>query len=272
MPLFDTHAHYFDEKFGTTEEQERLLSEVMREVPHIINCGITPETSRLCLEWAKRHAGLFAACGLHPENITDSRRENNRMLDEISSMLEDPKCVALGEIGLDYYWTSDNKQEQKYVFSAQTDIALEKGLPVIIHDREAHGDCLDVVSSYRGRGLRGVFHSFSGSPETAAELVRLGYYISFSGVITFKNALKPSQVLKVVPPDRILSETDCPYLAPVPYRGKVNDSRLMRYTVEKMAQVKGVSYGEMVEITEKNAFSLFDKCGARRIGSEGSEL
>ena len=114
-----------------------------------------------------------------------------------------------------------------------------------------------VVSSYRGRGLTGVFHSFSGSAETAAELIKLGFYISFSGVITFKNAVKPSQVLKAVPDDRVLAETDCPYLAPVPYRGKINDSRLMRYTVEKMAQIKEMSYDEMAKVTERNEFELF---------------
>ncbi|MBO4769380.1 MAG: TatD family hydrolase [Clostridia bacterium] len=260
MPLFDTHAHYYDEKFGSPEEQETLLCDVLKEVPRIINCGITPSTSEICLGWAKKHAGLFAACGLHPENISGSRAENTKMLDQISGMLDDPECVAVGEIGLDYYWTSDNREEQKSVFSSQLDMALEKKLPVVIHDREAHGDCLDIVSGFRGRGLKGVFHSFSGSPETARELIKLGFYISFSGVITFKNAVKPVEVLKILPEDRILAETDCPYLAPVPFRGKLNDSRLMRHSVAKIAEIRGTGFDEMVRITERNAVSLFEKC------------
>lgn len=260
MSLFDTHAHYYDEKFGSLEEQEVLLSEVLGEVTRIINCGITPETSKVCLEWAAKRGGLFAACGLHPENISGIRADNVKMLDRISAMLDERGCVAAGEIGLDYYWTSDNREEQKYVFSSQLDMALEKKLPVIIHDRDAHGDCLEIVSGYRGRGLEGVFHSFSGSAETARELVRLGFYISFSGVITFKNAVKPAEVLKTLPEDRILAETDCPYLAPVPFRGKRNDSRLMRYTVEKMAEIRGIGFEEMAMITERNALELFKKC------------
>lgn len=261
MPLFDTHAHYYDEKFGSAEEQEKILSEVLGEVPHIINCGITPETSLRCLEWGKKYSGAFAACGLHPENLLENHCDNLRMLDEIGEMYSEEKCVAVGEIGLDYYWTDGNRNEQKEIFALQLEQALDQNLPVIIHDREAHGDTLDILSSFGGRGLRGVLHSFSGSPETAREVLKLGFYISFSGVITFKNALKPSEVLKVVPRDRILLETDCPYLAPHPFRGKINDSRLMEYTAEKMASVLETDADSIIHQCEKNAFELFSKCG-----------
>ena len=255
--IFDTHAHYDSNAFNS--DRDELLKRLHEEenVGWILDPGCDLESSRKAMEIAGRHDFVCFAAGWHPE---DRETLTEERFAEMLRLLDHPKCVAIGEIGLDYYWDSDHKEEQKELLHRQLQEAVARGLPVIIHDREAHGDCLDIVSGFRGRGLKGVFHSFSGSPETARELIKLGFYISFSGVITFKNAVKPVEVLKILPEDRILAETDCPYLAPVPFRGKLNDSRLMRHSVAKIAEIRGTGFDEMVRITERNAVSLFEKC------------
>ena len=158
--LFDTHTHYFDDKFGDMSERENVLSEVLKTVPHIIVCGTNPSTSREALGFAEKFAGVYATCGLHPKDITEFPDENDGMLDDIKTLLSHPKCVAVGEIGLDYYWRSDNREEQKRVFSKQLKLARELNLPVVVHDREAHGDSLETVRAFPD--VKGVFHSFSG--------------------------------------------------------------------------------------------------------------
>ena len=254
--LFDTHTHYFDDKFGSTGEQEALLCEVLRTVPHVVICGTDPESSEKSLRLADKFDGVYVSCGLHPEDISDDSSRNDEMICEITKLLRHPKCVAVGEIGLDYYWRSDNREEQKRIFEKQLEIAREYSLPVIVHDREAHGDSVETVKKHPG--VRGVFHSFSGSRETAAELVSEGWYLSFTGVITFKNATRIAEVVKSIPDDRIMIETDCPYLSPVPHRGERNDSRNLRYIAEKIAELRGISYDELTYLTEKNAFRFFN--------------
>lgn len=252
MILFDSHAHYYDEKYG--DELEETVKAIREAgVRYVLNAGTTPETSRQALSLAEKYDGFYAAVGIHPENIDEIDKE--AAFDEIKTLLKHEKAVAIGEIGLDYHWRDDNKEEQKYWFRKQLEYALETDTPVIIHDREAHGDCLKIVKEYKG--VRGVFHSYSGSADMAKELLKLGWYISFSGVITFKNNVKATEVVPIIPDDRILIETDCPYLAPVPHRGERNHSGFMTFTAEKMASLRSVTVDEIAKTTLKNAATLF---------------
>ena len=235
------------------------------EVSHIVNVGTNVQSSVQAIEQAARHAGMFAAVGIHPEDCQMLDGEPEQHLFALRELLGDEitrkrdKIVALGEIGLDYYerdYLPVNKPLQKWYFEQQLALAAELDLPVIIHDREAHDDCFETVLRYPN--IRGVFHSFSGSAEMARELWRRGWYISFSGVVTFKNARRVGEVASSIPLDRLLVETDAPYLAPHPHRGRRNDSSLMRHTVETLASLHGVSTEQMAKITAQNAAVLFD--------------
>ena len=177
-------------------------------------------------------------------------------LAEIAELAEHPRCAAVGEVGLDYYWDATHKEEQKLLFRQQIALALELGKPIIVHDREAHGDCLEIVRDYPG--LRGVFHCFSGSAEMAKELLRRGWYLGFDGPVTYKNARRTLEVLDICPLERILLETDSPYLSPVPNRGKRNDSRNLRFIADTIAQRKGISPEELAAVTLENGKRLFD--------------
>lgn len=259
--LFDTHAHYYDRRFQSAEGGvDALLQQLFaEEVAGIVNVGTEPENSRRVVADAARWEGMYAAVGIHP---TDGQElaDIDGALCEIEAMLGTPesrrrdKIVALGEIGLDYYWEHD-KALQAYMLEAQLDMAIEADVPVIIHDRDAHGDCFDAVC--KKPAARGVFHSYSGSAEMAKDLCRRGWYISFSGVATFQNAPKVREAVAVVPNDRILIETDAPYLTPVPFRGKMNHSGLMRYTAEAVAAVKGMDTDALIRLTRENAERLF---------------
>lgn len=248
---FDTHAHYDDEAFDSDRE-ELLKSLGESGVKLIIDPGCDVDSSRKALELAERFPFVYAAVGLHPEEL---EKHGGDALALVGELATHPKCVAIGEIGLDYYWDASHKEEQKELFRRQIELAMELGKPVIIHDREAHGDCLEIVRDYPG--LRGVFHCYSGSAEMAKELLKLGWYLGFDGPITYKNARKALEVLELCPMDRILIETDSPYLSPVPMRGKRNDSSNLRYVVEKIAQVKDLSPGEAAAITLANGCRLF---------------
>lgn len=259
MPrLFDSHAHYTDARFASEQPggADALLETLFSgEVGHIINVGSSLESSRAAVEQAARYDGMYAAVGIHPEELPQAP---SSALDELEQLLrrrEADKIVALGEIGLDYHWEPERRAEQAELFEAQLYLARKYDLPVIIHDREAHGDCFDMIRRFPD--VRGVFHSYSGSPELARELCRRGWYISFSGVLTFKNARKTPEVAVIVPDELLLIETDCPYLAPVPHRGELNHSGLMRHTAERLAELRGVDYGRIVELTEANAARLF---------------
>ncbi len=261
MTIFDSHAHYNDEKFGNEAERDELISMIMNNgVKYILNAGTSHITSRESLSIAEKFDGFFASVGLHPSDLYDIS-DPDFALEEIRKMASHPKAVAIGEIGLDYYWHEDRHDFQKKYLHLQLELAEELKLPVIIHDRDAHGDCLEAVFAHPN--VRGVFHSYSGSKESAKELIRRGWYVSFSGVVTFKNATRLAEIVPAIPDDRILVETDCPYLTPHPHRGKRNDSGYLTYTIEKIAELRGSSPETIAEQTLNNAASLFTKCGIK---------
>ena len=248
---FDTHAHYDSGAFNA--DREAVLAALPEAgVSLVVNPGCEVRSSETAIALAGRFAHVYAAVGIHPEDMGDMAEGD---LDRIAQLARHEKCVAIGEIGLDYYWDASHREEQKALFARQLDMALALDLPVIVHDREAHGDCLDIVRRYES--LRGVFHCYSGSVEMAEELLRRGWYLGFDGPITYKNARKALEVLKICPLDRILIETDSPYLTPVPNRGKRNDSRNLVYITEKIAEVKGLTADEIAAATMENGKRLF---------------
>lgn len=248
--IFDTHAHYNDAAFDF-DRKDLLDSLPGSGISGIINCGTDLDSSKYSLALSKEYTYIFAACGLHPE---EADKYSSDFLSELKPLLRGEKCVAVGEIGLDYHYRDDNKELQKEIFEKQILLANEYALPVIVHDRDAHGDSLEILKRTRPKG---VMHCFSGSVETMHEVVSLGMYIGLGGAVTFKNAKKPLEVAKAVPIDRLLLETDCPYMAPVPKRGTRNDSSLILYTVQKISEVRGISSEELLLITEENAKRLF---------------
>ncbi|MBQ1545421.1 MAG: TatD family hydrolase [Clostridia bacterium] len=251
--IFDTHAHYDDPAFD--EDRDVLLSEQLPQggVTRVVNCAVDLVSSARNLELAHQYDILYCALGYHPEQAADERKGD---LDVIAGFLQsEDKAVAVGEIGLDYYWEENAPREtQMDLFARQLALANDLGLPVIIHDREAHGDTMDLLRKYRPQG---VLHCFSGSVEMMKEAVQLGLYIGLGGVVTFKNARKAVEVAAEVPPDRLLLETDAPYMAPVPFRGKRNDSRYISYVAERIAEIRGMDPQELVDRTAENGCRLF---------------
>ena len=268
MRIFDTHAHYFDRRFENEVDggAGAILSGIMPEpVDRIINVGTNPKNSRRAVAQAAEYTGMYAAVGIHPEDCHFIAEEDAALADlrailgDVESRKRD-KIVAIGEIGLDYHYENYgeipmDKAKQARFFEAQMHLARELGLPVIIHDREAHGDCFETV--LRHPDVRGVFHSYSGSADMARELVRRGWYISFSGTLTFKNANRVREAAMAVPRDRLLIETDAPYLAPHPMRGRLNHSGLLVHSLDVLAQLWDCTPDEAVRQTAKNAESLF---------------
>lgn len=248
--IFDTHAHYDDERFD--EIRDKLLSTLTKNgVGAVISCGCDKNSSKKALEMAEKYDNVYAAVGIHPCNI-----DSGTTIEEIENLAKHKKCVAIGEIGLDYYWVQDNKPQQKEIFIKQLELAKKLELPVLIHDRDAHADTLEILREYKPLG---VVHSFSGSPEMAKELIDLGLYIGIGGVITFKNAKKLPDVVKMIPMDRMLLETDAPYLTPVPFRGKTNHSAMIYFSAEKIAEIKNSTTEEILKQTFLNAENLFLK-------------
>lgn len=245
--IFDTHAHYDDEAFDADRDE---LIERMHAygVSGIVTCAYNDASAKAALELAHRYDFIYAAVGLHPENTDEGYCE-----DRIRAGLEDSRCVAVGEIGLDYHWHEPNEVDLA-AFEGQIKLALEYDKPVIVHDREAHADTFDMLKKHRPRG---VVHCFSGSAEMARQLVRLGFYIGVGGVLTFKNARKAVEVAEAVPLERILLETDAPYMAPVPLRGKRCNSAMISLVAARLAEIKGCALTEILTQTEQNAKTLF---------------
>ena len=248
MRLFDTHAHYDDEAFDADRDEVLSTFDGL-----VIDPGCTLASSQAAIDLAARHPNVYAAVGIHPENCGDFLPEHINVLRRLARQ---PKVVAIGEIGLDYYWAENPPREfQQQVFRAQLELALELDLPVIVHDREAHGDSLTIVRDYPA--LRGVFHCYSGSVEMARELLALGWYLGFDGPVTYKNARRAPEVAAVTPLDRMLIETDSPYMTPVPHRGERNDSAYVRLVAEKLAEWKGVPVEQLARATLENGKRLF---------------
>lgn len=248
---FDTHAHYDSSKFS--EDRDEVLRAVHAAgVSLIVDPADTLERSANTVMLAEQYDFIFSAVGVHPEEY-DTWTENT--IGSLRELAQNPKVVAIGEIGLDYYWDKEHADLQKQMFRAQIELALELDLPIIVHDREAHGDCFSIVCEYPN--LRGVFHCYSGSAEMAKELLKRGWYLGFDGPITYKNNAKAKEVLAVTPLDRIVLETDSPYLSPVPNRGKRNDSRNLTYIAAVVAQEKGISLEEAATLTFENGKRLY---------------
>lgn len=248
--IFDSHAHYDDEAFD--EDREEVLEKIQAAgVKRVLNCGASLESSYKTLELAEKYDFIYGACGIHPQ----SAQELFKNINKIGDMFREKKIKAVGEIGLDYYYENFDRETQIRAFREQMDLARSLDLPVVIHDRDAHEDTLRVIREFKG--VRGVLHCYSGSPEFAREVLKEDYYFGFTGVVTFKNAKKAVETVKILPEDRILVETDCPYMAPVPNRGKRNDSSNLIHIVQKMAEIRGISYEEMALISCKNTCELF---------------
>ena len=252
MPIFDTHAHYDADRFDS--DRDALLSAMPGGgVGLVLDPGCDLPSSRAAAELAERYPHVYAAVGVHPEDCDGFQDED---LTELRRLLERPKVVAIGEIGLDYYWEENPPRAlQKEVLRRQLALAEELKLPVIFHDREAHGDSLAIVREFPA--VRGVFHCFSGSVEMAEELLKLGWMLSFNGAITFKNARKAPEVIAAVPLERMMVETDAPYLTPVPFRGKRNDSGYVHLVAEKIAQLKGLPAEQVERQTWENGVRFF---------------
>lgn len=251
--LFDTHAHYDDAQFDA--DRESLLAALPQaDVGLVLNPGCTVESSRRAVALARAFPHVYAAVGIHPEECGDFAPEHIRQLRQLAE--DEPKVVAIGEVGLDYYWPENPPRPlQQEVLRQQMALARELELPVILHDREAHADSMAIMREFPE--VRGVFHCFSGSVEMARELVERGWYLSFGGAVTFKNARRAPEVVRAIPIERLLIETDAPYMTPVPHRGKRNDSRYVSLVAEKLAQLLERSPQELARISWDNGCRLF---------------
>lgn len=248
--LIDTHAHYDDKQFN--DDRDEVIAAVKNSgVDLIINSGASLRTSKNSVALTQKYDFIYATVGVHPH---DSERTPENTIEVLAGLLENKKVVAVGEIGLDFHYDFSNREAQRYWLKKQMDFAADVKYPVVIHDRDAHGELLEMVKRYK---LKGVFHCFSGSVEMARELVKLGYMMSFGGVATFTNAKTCVEVLKAVPVEYILLETDCPYLAPHPNCGKRNDSRNLKIIAEKIAEIKNMDVQELISKTGENSVRFF---------------
>lgn len=252
--IFESHAHYDDEAFD--EDREALLAALPENgIEYVINVGASMESVKDSIRLAEKYDFIYAAAGVHPNETAPMSGEFLEYMRR--QALNNPKVVAIGEIGLDYYWDEPERDVQKQWFLRQLDLAGETNKPVIIHSREAAKDTADILLSREYRDIRGVIHCYSYSPEMAASYLDRGYYLGVGGVVTYKNAKKLAETVEMMPLSRILLETDSPYLAPVPNRGKRNSSLNLKYVVEKIAQIKGLSEEEVIRATSENAKALF---------------
>lgn len=251
--IFDTHAHYDDEQFDI-DRDSLLLSMKENGIGTIVNIGANLASSETTLELAHKYDFIYAAVGVHPSDCAELSEDN---FDRIRQMSADEKCVAIGEIGLDYYWPEPDHELQKKWFVRQLDLARQVKLPVVIHSRDAAADTVQILKDNNAGDIGGVVHCFSYSKEVALECVKMGFYIGVGGVLTFKNGKKMKEVVSEIPMEKIILETDCPYLAPEPNRGKRNSSLNLPYVVKAMAEIKGISEQEVIDITERNARLMY---------------
>lgn len=247
--IFDAHAHYDDEAFN--DDRDELLSSMQKNgVGKIVNAAVDIKSSYTGLDFTKKYDFMYTTVGIHPECAEET---SNDYLDEIAQLLKDKKAVAIGEIGLDYHWDIDKKAQIK-IFEQQLALSKDLNIPVVIHDREAHFDTFELLKKYKPKGL---VHCFSGSVEMAREVVKLGMSISLGGVVTFKNAKHAVNVAKDIPLNKLLLETDAPYLSPVPFRGKRCDSSMIKYTAQRIAEIRNISPQEVIDTAYENSCILY---------------
>ena len=249
--IFDSHAHYDDEQFNP-DRNELLVSFKENGVSAVVCCGVDVKTSEFAVELSHKYDFVYSAVGFHP---LENDEYTDEAMERIKELAQDEKCVAIGEIGLDYHYEKESRENQLILLEKQIKLANELDLPIIFHDRESHEDTLNILKKHKPKG---VLHCFSGSVEMAKEIIKLGMYIGLGGAVTFKNAVKPCEVAKYVPCDRLLIETDAPYMTPVPFRGKRCDSLHIPYTAEKIAELSGCTAQEILDLTDKNARTLFN--------------
>ena len=253
--LFDSHAHLDDRQFD--KDRDDIIVNLKKSgVRRIINVGADIGSSYTSLGLAQKYDFIFNSCGIHPH---EAKTYTDDIENQLSEIAKDPNTVAIGEIGLDYHYDNSPRDIQKIVYAKQIKLAVELGLPIIIHDRDAHKDCIDILKAEKTKDLKGVFHCYSGSAEMVKTIIDLGFYVSFTGVITFKNARKTVEAVKAVPLDKILAETDCPYMSPEPMRGKRNIPDYVKFTVMKMAEIYEISFEDLCRIIWENTHKLFDR-------------
>ncbi|WP_080062996.1 TatD family hydrolase [Ruminiclostridium hungatei] len=251
--IFDTHAHYDDERFD--EDRDALLKQLHQDgISYILNAGASPESLDKTMELAEKYPFVYAALGIHPH---EAEKMNEDIINKIRLLSQNHKVVAIGEIGLDYYYDNSPRDIQRYWFQRQIELARELKLPIIIHDRDAHEDTVNILKKTDVKQVGGIFHCFTGSAQMAMDMLKLNLYIAVGGPVTFKNARKTIEVVEAVPLEKLLVETDCPYLSPEPYRGKRNNSGYLVHVIRKIAEIKGISESEVAETTLKNAKTVF---------------
>lgn len=258
MEFFDSHSHYNDEKFN--EDREQIIKETYEAgVTKFVCAGYNIDSSVFSLEISKKYEFIYSICGISPNDIPQSEQQLWKDIAEISKIVKEnksKKLVAIGEIGLDYYWNNENKELQKQAFIKQIELANELELPIVIHSRDASVDTIDIIRNNKVKKA-GIFHCCQLNQELVRRALELGYYISFAGPITFKNSKNAPEIIKMVPMDRVLIETDSPYLSPEPNRGKRNDCRNVRYVAQKIADVKELTVEEVAQKTYENAIRIF---------------
>ena len=254
--IFETHAHYDDEAFDP--DREALLNSLKENgIEYVINVGASLQSTKNTISLMEKYSFIYGALGVHPSETAELNEENFLWLKEQFSL---KKAVAVGEIGLDYYWDEPDRQIQQKWFRRQLELAKEVKLPVVIHSREAAKDTLDIMKEEKAEEIGGEIHCFSYTKEMAREFLNMNFYFGIGGVVTFQNAKKLKEAVEYIPLDKILLETDCPYLAPVPFRGKRNSSLNIPYVAEEIARIKGVSKEQVIEVTNENARKLFSIC------------
>ena len=258
MEFFDTHSHYNDEKFD--EDREQIIKDTYKSgVTKFVCAGYNIESSKKAIEMSQKYEFIYSICGISPNDIPQSEQELWKNIAEITQIIKENKTnklVAVGEIGLDYYWNKENKELQKEAFIKQIDLANELNLPIVIHSRDASIDTIEIIKEHTVRKA-GIFHCCQFNQEMIKQALELGYFISFAGPVTFKNSKNAPDIVKMVPLDRILIETDSPYLSPEPNRGKRNDSRNVKFIAQKIADFKEMSIDEVAKITYQNALKIF---------------